>query len=102
MFLFLPIFVLVLFSFNQSEMNIVFTGFTAEWYDKMWKNAELMDAFRNTLFIAVASTIISTVLGTLAAVGLKKFKFFADNVYKQKILLYNLFDGENRVLYRFL
>ena len=70
------IFVLVLFSFNQSEMNIVFTGFTTEWYDRMWKNAELMDAFRNTLFIAVASTIISTVLGTLAAVGLKKFKFF--------------------------
>ncbi|MBR2709879.1 ABC transporter permease [Candidatus Saccharibacteria bacterium] len=76
LFLFLPIFVLVLFSFNQSEMNIVFTGFTTEWYDRMWKNAELMDAFRNTLFIAVASTIISTVLGTLAAVGLKKFKFF--------------------------
>jgi spermidine/putrescine transport system permease protein len=76
LFLFLPIFVLVLFSFNQSEMNIVFTGFTTEWYDRMWKNAELMDAFYNTLFIAVTSTIISTVLGTLAAVGLKKFKFF--------------------------
>lgn len=75
-FLFLPIFVLVIFSFNQSEMNIIFTGFTTEWYARLFSNSNLLDAFKNTILIATISTAVSTVLGTLAAVGLRKFKFF--------------------------
>ncbi len=73
--LFLPIFILVAFSFNESKLNVVFTGFTFDWYAKLFENTELLEAFKNTILIAVISTAVSTVLGTLAAVGIKKFSF---------------------------
>jgi len=74
-FLFLPIFILVIFSFNESKLNVVFTGFTLDWYKNLWHNADLLEAFRNTLLLAVLSTSASTVLGAISAVGLKKFSF---------------------------
>ncbi len=77
LFLFLPIFVIVFFSFNESEMNIIFTGFTFDWYAKIFENSNLLEAFQNSMIIAVSSTIISTILGTISAIGLKKFKFFS-------------------------
>ncbi len=73
--LFLPIFILVFFSFNESKLNVIFTGFTFDWYAKLFGNPDLLDAFKNTMLIAVLSTTISTVLGVLGAVGLKKFNF---------------------------
>lgn len=73
--LFLPIFILVAFSFNESKLNVIFTGFTFDWYARLLSNPDLLEAFRNTILIAVLSTGISTVLGILSAVGLKKFKF---------------------------
>ncbi len=75
LFLFLPIFILVFFSFNESKLNVIFTGFTFDWYGKLFQNPDLLDAFKNTILIAVSSTAISTVLGILGAVGLQKFKF---------------------------
>lgn len=74
-FLYLPIAVVIAFSFNTSKMNIVFEGFTFDWYISMWSNSLLMQAFGNTIVVAVASTLISTVLGTLCAVGLNRFEF---------------------------
>ena len=73
--LFLPIFILVAFSFNESRLNVIFTGFTFDWYARLFANPDLLDAFKNTILIAVLSTGISTILGTISAVGLKKFKF---------------------------
>ncbi|MBR5389131.1 ABC transporter permease [Candidatus Saccharibacteria bacterium] len=73
--LFLPIFILIAFSFNESKLNVVFTGFTFDWYARLFANADLIDAFKNTILIAVLSTGISTVIGVLSAVGLKKFQF---------------------------
>ena len=73
--LFLPIFILIAFSFNESKLNVVFTGFTFDWYACLFANADLIDAFKNTILIAVLSTGISTVIGVLSAVGLKKFQF---------------------------
>lgn len=73
--LFLPIFILVAFSFNESRLNVIFTGFTFDWYARLFANPDLLDAFKNTILIAVLSTAISTVIGTLSAVGLKKFHF---------------------------
>ena len=75
LFLFAPIFVLVLYSFNQSKMNVVFTGFTFKWYKELFHNTDLIEAFLNTLIIAFTSTIISTVIGTISAVGLYKYNF---------------------------
>lgn len=74
-FLFLPILVLIIFSFNTSELNIMFEGFTLKWYKELFYNTLLLDAFGNTILIAVVSTLISTVIGTMSAYALKKFNF---------------------------
>ncbi|MDF2587855.1 MAG: potC [Anaerocolumna sp.] len=74
-FLYLPILVVVLFSFNRSKRNIVFEGFTTDWYLKLFKNDSLLHAYGNTLFVGLFSTIIATVIGTLASYGMHKYKF---------------------------
>ena len=75
LFLYLPIIILIFFSFNNSKMNIVFEGFTTHWYKVLFTNKELLQAFFNTMIIAVTSTIISTVIGTIGAIGLDKYNF---------------------------
>lgn len=75
-FLYLPIAVVVAFSFNESRRNIVFTGFTFEWYGKIFENARLLEAFGNTVIVALASTVISVLVGTLGAYGLVRNNFF--------------------------
>lgn len=75
LFLYAPIFVLVIFSFNKSRMNIIFTGFTLKWYSELLTNTNLLEAFINTMIIAVTSTIISTIIGTVSAIGLHKYNF---------------------------
>lgn len=74
-FLFLPIVVVVVYSFNTSEMNILFEGFTAKWYGVVFQDYDLMDALNNTLIVAFLSTVISTVIGTIGAVGMSKYRF---------------------------
>lgn len=87
LFLYLPIFVVVAFSFNSSKMNIVFEGFTFEWYWKMFENRSLMDALKNTLIVAAASTGLSVVIGTIAAVGMYKFHFRMKNVVNNALYI---------------
>lgn len=86
LFLFLPIIVIIIFSFNTSKMNVTFEGFTIKWYISMFSNRTLMEAFTNTLFIGIVSTLASGVIGTLAAVGMNKFKFKGKKVIE--MLLY--------------
>lgn len=74
-FLFLPIFVLVVFSFNTSRLNIVFEGFTLYWYVELFRNPMLLESLWNTLLVAIISTCISTVIGTISSYALKKFDF---------------------------
>ena len=73
-FLYLPILVLVLFSFNATKSHAVFTGFTLEWYQKLFHNEMIMTALRNTLIVAVVASVCATVLGTAAAIGIHKMK----------------------------
>ena len=75
LFLYLPIIILVVYSFNSSKMNIIFESFTFDWYKNLLSNTELLEAFFNTLIIAFISTIISTIIGTLSAVGLNRYNF---------------------------
>ena len=75
LFLYLPIFVVILFSFNTSKMNIVFQDFTFKWYGTFFKNRSLMEALLNTLIIGIVSTAVSTVIGTIGAVGLNRYNF---------------------------
>lgn len=86
-FLFLPIVILVIFSFNSAENNVVFSGFTFDWYSKLWQNHNLLEAFGNTLLIAFISTAVSTVIGTISAVGFKKFNFRFEQVVNKLIYI---------------
>lgn len=79
-FLYLPIIVLIIYSFNTSSMNIIFEGFTFDWYKTLFHNRDLLEAFRNTLIVAVISTVISTILGTISAYGLFKYNFKFKNI----------------------
>jgi spermidine/putrescine transport system permease protein len=74
-FLYIPLFTLIAFSFNESRRNIVWTGFTFDWYVKAFENDSLREALFNSLTIALASTVISLVLGALAAFMLWRFRF---------------------------
>ncbi|MDD6071842.1 MAG: ABC transporter permease [Clostridiales bacterium] len=76
-FLFLPISVIVVNSFNAttSKPYLSWKGFTFDWYMKLWDNTSLLSSFGNTMIIAVVSTILATVIGTLGAVGMYKYKF---------------------------
>lgn len=74
-FLYAPIATLIAFSFNDSRRNIVWQGFTLKYYEKALGNDSLIEAFANSLTIALASTAISIVLGALVAVLLWRFRF---------------------------
>ncbi|SMC23264.1 ABC-type spermidine/putrescine transport system, permease component II [Clostridium acidisoli DSM 12555] len=73
--LYAPIIILVIFSFNKSKLNAVWQGFTLNWYSVLAGDGDVILALQHSLTIAVISTILSTVIGTLAAVGMYKYKF---------------------------
>lgn len=75
LFLYLPLITLMVFSFNDSRRNIVWQGFTLKYYEKAFNNSSLMEAFGNSLTIAFVCTILSVLLGALAAVMLWRFRF---------------------------
>ena len=75
MFLYAPLLVLLIFSFNDSKRNVVWKGFTFKYYGKVFDNDSLMAALGNSLTIAFLATLASVVLGTLAAVLLWRFRF---------------------------
>jgi spermidine/putrescine transport system permease protein len=74
-FLFAPIAVLVVFSFNQAKSGTDWTGFSTRWYHDLYHNSEVLKAFRNTLKVAISATIFATIIGTLAAFALTRFRF---------------------------
>ena len=73
--IYLPIIVLVVFSFNDSKRNIVWRGFTTKYYEKAWNNESLFEAFTNSLVIAGVTTVIATILGVMVAMLLWRFRF---------------------------
>lgn len=74
-FLYAPLLVLIVFSFNDSRRNIVWRGFTFKYYGKVFENDALVTALGNSLTIAFLATLFSIILGTLAAVLLWRFRF---------------------------
>ncbi|MEU0482735.1 ABC transporter permease [Streptosporangium sp. NPDC006013] len=71
-FLYTPIVVLVVMSFNAGESPYVYEGFSLKWYGTLAENASIREGLVNTLIVAVGSTVLATVLGTLLAVGLAR------------------------------
>lgn len=80
LFLYLPIGVMIAFSFNQSKSRTVWTGFTTKWYVDLFQNELIMKAFFTTIIVALISSVIATALGTLAAVGINAMTKFERNV----------------------
>lgn len=72
--LYIPILTLMLFSFNNSESTANFTGFSFEWYVKLFSDENAFVALRNTLILAVSSSLLSTVIGTAAAEGIYRMR----------------------------
>ena len=75
LFLYLPIIILVIFSFNASRSVAQWSGFSTEWYREMVQDDQVILALWNSLFLAVISTVISTILGTLAALAMERYRF---------------------------
>ncbi len=89
-FLYAPIIVLIIFSFNDAGRrggNVVWRGFTTKWYDRAWNNDQLIEAFVNSLTIAVISTIFAVLLGALTAVVLWRWRFPLKPVYEGLVSL---------------
>ena len=75
LFLYIPLFVLMAFSFNDSKRNVVWRGFTTKYYGVAWENEQLWTAMMNSLTIAFFATIFSLIIGAMAAVMLWRFRF---------------------------
>ncbi len=75
LFLYLPIVLLIVYSFNASDFISVWGGFSLEWYRKLFDNGPVMDAVKNSLIVAIPTTAISVVLGTVGAWLLYRYRF---------------------------
>ncbi len=74
LFLYLPIFTLIVLSFNKSRSMSVWSGFSTSWYRQMFGNDQIMQAIINTFSIAICASIIATIVGTLACIGMMAMK----------------------------
>jgi spermidine/putrescine transport system permease protein len=72
-FLYLPLAAVAVFSVNATRYGLVWRGFTLDWYTKLFQNEFILEAARNTLVLAVVSTVVATILGTVLAIGMDRF-----------------------------
>jgi spermidine/putrescine transport system permease protein len=75
LFLYAPIVILVIFSFNASRFVSDWAGFSLRWYEKLFEDAAMMTALRNSLIVAFVSTVISTLFGTMTALAMERYEF---------------------------
>ena len=81
LFLYLPIVILIVFPSNKARINAVWIGFTLDWYRKLFTNTSMLNALKNSVIVGFASTLISTVIGTLVAFAMNRFSFFGKRVF---------------------
>ncbi len=84
-FFYFPILLLILFSFNEAKSLTEFTGFSLKWYEQVFKSRDMLNAVQTSVTIALLSTFISTIVGTIAAIGLSKSK----RVFREILLSVN-------------
>lgn len=75
LFLYIPILTVIVFSFNDSKLGTVWTGFTFDSYLTLFSNPQIMNAFFNSMYVALITTFISCVIGTIAALALNRYSF---------------------------
>src|SRR5207249_9330019 len=73
-FLYIPLVIVVVYSFNDSRLNAEWVGFTFDWYDKLFHDQDMLTAAVNSLIIALTASVVSTILGTMAGVALYRHK----------------------------
>lgn len=73
--LYIPVAVMMMFSFNNQRYNYYWNGFTSHWYSKLFTNSAIIKSLWYSVIIAVLATVISVVIGTIGALGLKKYEF---------------------------
>lgn len=86
-FIYIPTVIVVVYSFNQQPSNKWWTGFTAEWYGKLFRDAQLWQSFSLSLKISLLSTLIVVIIGTLGAMGLTRYRFFGRNALTYSVYL---------------
>ena len=82
-----PTMFLVLFSFNKDELGIRWEGFSLEWYPEIFNNVAVRDAVERSLIIAIITVVVATIVGTLTAYGLYKYKFRGRRALRTSVLL---------------
>lgn len=87
-FLYLPMLSVAIFSLNASDMGLKWGGFTLEWYQKLLHNDYILRAAWNTLFLAIVSTTVSTLIGTMLAIGMFRFPWSKSMLGKLNLLLH--------------
>ena len=80
--LYAPILIVILFSFNESGNLSYFSTFTLYWYEELFADSEALDALKNSLILAVSSSVVATIIGTLAAFGISRAK---NKYYRQTL-----------------
>ena len=73
-FLYIPLVIVVVYSFNDSRLNAEWVGFTLDWYRKLFANEEMLAAAGNSLLIALVASLVSTVLGTMAGMAMYRYR----------------------------
>lgn len=86
-FLYLPIFILILFSFEQSKLAVHWTGFTLKWYQLLVTDEAVIRALVNSLIVASVAVTISAAMGTLAAVGITRYHFRGHGLYRGMLFI---------------
>jgi spermidine/putrescine transport system permease protein len=81
LFLYAPLAIVIVYSFNAARFGAGWTGFTTQWYSTLWENSLAISATKNTLLLAVFSTAISTILGTMLGYGMNRFRFPGKNLF---------------------
>jgi len=85
--IYLPILILIVFSFNDTRSVAVFTGFSSEWYTKLAHNTELLAAARNSLLVGIITTVVSTIIGTLTALAMDRYRFKVRTAFDANLYL---------------
>lgn len=85
-FLYLPILVLIFFSFNSTKSTAQWNGFSLHWYEELLRDEQIILALWNSLFVAVVATVIATTVGTLAALAMERYEFYGK--YAVNTMLY--------------
>jgi spermidine/putrescine transport system permease protein len=102
-FLYMPVAVLIVYSFNSQKLNVTWEGFTLFWYKKLLSNNEVISAFFTSMQIAVISTVAAIVIGTLASFSLERFeyrtKMLWDGLNYTKIIIAEIVAGVSSLIF---